>query len=346
MAGAEVTLGCLLLGEKRPFVVRMDLSATPPPIVNDLKNRIKTELSQMLSGIDAAQLDVWQVNVPYAARATIREDAFKEEDAMEPLKKVKFYVLTPPEEERIHIVVRRPSVPSTANVSQTPAPAWAQNLYLDLWLQRRPLLEGDLSVEVPCLGGEETTSLTHTFTSIDMSNSVFQSFQNIFGLKRFLVREEYRLALRFIDLAEQKWKAKQSKRAPTFANCGNPGKGKSLFLYYVLAIRLSQRKPTAFQETKNNFVYFQSTGVTLHGAWDEFTPADGTWALSDSQEDVEPPCRAFVREPRLIIVQATSPKEDRYKEWIKQTDGVVYWMNPWTWPEMWFVGYVCFFSGF
>lgn len=117
--------------------------------------------------------------------------------------------------------------------------------------------------------------------------------------------------------------------------------GKTLFLYYILAVRLAQRKPTAFQEIESGFVYFQSTGVTFHRSWEEFKPADGTWALSDSNQNVEPPCSAFTREPRLVVIQATSPKEDRYKEWIKQTGGDVYWMNPWTWPEMWFVGCVC-----
>lgn len=50
------------------------------------------------------------------------------------------------------------------------------------------------------------------------------------------------------------------------------------------------------------------------------------------------PCAGFLLGNGIIVVQATSPKMTRYKEWIKQKSGQLYWMNAWTWPEMWFVG--------
>ncbi|KAJ3318432.1 hypothetical protein HDU93_003889, partial [Gonapodya sp. JEL0774] len=108
MASAEITLACLLLGEKRPFAVRIDMAAKPPPIVDDLKEAIKAKQAQALSGIDAANLDLWQVNVPYTERATIREEAFKEEDAMGPLEEISTYFELPLPKEHIHVVARRP----------------------------------------------------------------------------------------------------------------------------------------------------------------------------------------------------------------------------------------------
>lgn len=104
MAGATITLGCLLLGEKSPFEVSTALSAS----VDSLKEAIKAKLSPELSDIAASKLDLWKVNVPFFARATIRDNALNEEDAMQPLKKVKFYFSGLLEEEHIHVVVRRP----------------------------------------------------------------------------------------------------------------------------------------------------------------------------------------------------------------------------------------------
>ncbi|KXS09128.1 hypothetical protein M427DRAFT_141376 [Gonapodya prolifera JEL478] len=128
--------------------------------------------------------------------------------------------------------------------------------------------------------------------------------------------------------------------APSFAICGNPGIGKTYFLFVLLLWRLRSHKPTAFQWSSDGFVYFSQEGVRFYGASSSSTVsfAPGAWALADSNQGVQPPCEAFVQQTAAIVIQATSPKEVRYKEWLKQRKGKVYWMNPWDWPEMWFVG--------
>ncbi|KXS08883.1 hypothetical protein M427DRAFT_39856 [Gonapodya prolifera JEL478] len=104
MAASTITLACLLLGKNVPF----EVSVAPSSSVDSLKEAIKAKLSHSLSGVDASTLELCKVDVPYAARASIKEDTLKEEDVMEPLKKVSFYFPDQGSEEHIRVVVRRP----------------------------------------------------------------------------------------------------------------------------------------------------------------------------------------------------------------------------------------------
>lgn len=49
---------------------------------------------------------------------------------------------------------------------------------------------------------------------------------------------------------------------------------------------------------------------------------------------------------RFFIVQAASPKETRYEDWMRQNDGVARYMELWTWEELAAVGYVGMFQIF
>ncbi|KAJ3332817.1 hypothetical protein HDU93_008920, partial [Gonapodya sp. JEL0774] len=112
MAASKITLACILLGENLPFEVSIDPSSS----VNSLKDAIMEELSPSLSDVDAYQLDLWKVDIPYEARASISEDTLKEEDVMKPFKKVNFYFPDQGTEEHIRLVVRRPQVLQPANM--------------------------------------------------------------------------------------------------------------------------------------------------------------------------------------------------------------------------------------
>ncbi|KAJ3334061.1 hypothetical protein HDU93_008223 [Gonapodya sp. JEL0774] len=100
----KITLNFLLLGEKNPFEVRI----TPTASVNSLKEAIKAKMSRTLSDVDAYQLDLWKVNISYAARASITEDSLKEADVMGALDEISEYFQEPPAKKHIHVVVRRP----------------------------------------------------------------------------------------------------------------------------------------------------------------------------------------------------------------------------------------------
>ncbi|KAJ3329765.1 hypothetical protein HDU93_000787, partial [Gonapodya sp. JEL0774] len=91
VAASTITLACLLLGENVPFVV----SIAPSLSVDSLKTAIKEELTPKLSDIAANNLELWKVDVPYAARASITEDTLKEEDVMGPLDETSEYFQVP-----------------------------------------------------------------------------------------------------------------------------------------------------------------------------------------------------------------------------------------------------------
>ncbi|KAJ3311055.1 hypothetical protein HDU93_005318, partial [Gonapodya sp. JEL0774] len=70
MATTTLTLGCLLLGERNPF----EVITTPLASVDSLKEAIKTKRSRALSQVDAADLDLWKINVSCSEIATLREE--------------------------------------------------------------------------------------------------------------------------------------------------------------------------------------------------------------------------------------------------------------------------------
>ena len=61
-----------------------------------------------------------------------------------------------------------------------------------------------------------------------------------------------------------------------------------------------------------------------------------TWHLIDSKEDL----RGFplnLVDTRGTIVQASSPKEENYKQWVKQRGVREIWMEPLNWNEMYVI---------
>ena len=96
--------------------------------------------------------------------------------------------------------------------------------------------------------------------------------------------------------------------------------GKTTFLLYLLLYRLEHKLPTAVQFSPVNYIIFDEQGaktVALNDLDDRLTEC---WALADSNADVTQPCYSFRTVPRIVI-QASSPKPARWKEWLKQLQG-------------------------
>ncbi|KAF9508840.1 hypothetical protein BS47DRAFT_202961 [Hydnum rufescens UP504] len=120
---------------------------------------------------------------------------------------------------------------------------------------------------------------------------------------------------------------------------GQPGIGKSLFLYYCLARRLSQRQPTVFHKGGPGPPHFFSERGLYRcidmGAWVPGVP-QGTWALLDSTDTAEsPPWFFFNQASPFYIVHAAFPDNRRYRSWRNQKGGGIFYMSPWSWPELW-----------
>jgi hypothetical protein len=88
------------------------------------------------------------------------------------------------------------------------------------------------------------------------------------------------------------------------------------------------RQSTAIQMDQH-IVLFSTTGTSIHPKGDRMKFPKDTWGLADSGPESPSVCQAFLHaSPQGIwIVQATSPKKSRWKEWLKQKMGREYWMD-------------------
>lgn len=159
-----------------------------------------------------------------------------------------------------------------------------------------------------------------------------------FGESVLLVREEYKDAYSYLE--SRKAKEEASSRGGGRIVSGQPGIGKSCFLYYLLFRLLSEKKNVAFQ-VKDKFLLFQDTGVRICSFDASNGPImpDRIWALSDSLPGpvFSMPCEAFLtacRTNRAWVVQATSPLESRWKGWSREHGAKMYWMGIFTVDEM------------
>ncbi|KAH8981944.1 hypothetical protein EDB86DRAFT_3129307 [Lactarius hatsudake] len=140
-----------------------------------------------------------------------------------------------------------------------------------------------------------------------------------------LAREEYKVAYPTLR------SYKESPRSGGVVVTGQPGIGKTCFLYYLLLCLLSARESVAFQ-VNGNFVLFQDSGVrisTTTSIYAQHIP-NGTWALTDSHAGFEKPCPAFLSASmmgRAWVVQTTSPNPETWAKWHKERTAHMYWMD-------------------
>ncbi|KAH8109911.1 hypothetical protein DFH11DRAFT_840580 [Phellopilus nigrolimitatus] len=121
---------------------------------------------------------------------------------------------------------------------------------------------------------------------------------------------------------------------------GHPGIGKSLFLHFILCLRMLAGQPTIFQNQAKNFYILNDEGVfrvdcpgqTDPYVFHQFLPRS-TWYLIDSSIHLEGVSEAALRLP-FFIVQAASPRK-HHLQWLKKyPKASKYIMKPWTLSEL------------
>ncbi|KAH9000060.1 hypothetical protein EDB92DRAFT_460114 [Lactarius akahatsu] len=193
----------------------------------------------------------------------------------------------------------------------------AEQLYKTLWGK-------DLNVILEEISDGGTTWTYVPKTHIDHLKMSELGYNETRGL---LVRPEYDVAFGVLQQDHE-----------TVEDCGGvvvtgqPGIGKTCFLYYLLFRRLSERRPVALEQ-RDFFILFHEGGVYRYplNADPKYFPA-GTWALSDSNGEpaVAQPCSAFltVSERKTAwLIQTTSPVETRWKNWRKTCKAGMFVMN-------------------
>ncbi|PCH37214.1 hypothetical protein WOLCODRAFT_167388 [Wolfiporia cocos MD-104 SS10] len=124
---------------------------------------------------------------------------------------------------------------------------------------------------------------------------------------------------------------------------GSPGVGKSLFLVYVLTLRLLAGRTTTFQRDNKTVFILNDEGVfrISHPVYVDddlhlYLPR-GTWFLVDSNQELTnvPPIYLCLGSCRGLILQAASPRI-RCVEWAKKAARLVshFWMAPWSLGEL------------
>ncbi|KAI0294602.1 hypothetical protein B0F90DRAFT_1821170 [Multifurca ochricompacta] len=152
-----------------------------------------------------------------------------------------------------------------------------------------------------------------------------------------MIRQEYDDALNVIKEISLN---RETSRIGGIIITGQPGIGKTCFLFYLLLLRLSSGQPTAFQKRPTYYLLFTDSGVERHILESGALPV-GTLALSDSNAQVEKPCNGFLyasNRGTAFVVQTTSPKADRWTGWEKYHNGFLYVMECFSWDEMHVLG--------
>ncbi|KAH8989830.1 hypothetical protein EDB92DRAFT_2088985 [Lactarius akahatsu] len=152
-----------------------------------------------------------------------------------------------------------------------------------------------------------------------------------------LLRPEYDIALRTICKDQKTAKACQCGGVVV---TGQPGIGKTCFLYYVLLCRLSEMEPVAL-ERPDFFILFHEGGVYRYPKADPNFLPEFTWALTDSTGQTPEPCSAFQtvsKRRKAWIIQTTSPEETRWRDWHKYCTADKFLMNPTSIEEITILG--------
>jgi hypothetical protein len=84
---------------------------------------------------------------------------------------------------------------------------------------------------------------------------------------------------------------------------------------------LERKLPTAVQFNSSFYVIFDAEGGSVRPPEMDDERLESCWALVDSNALVIAPCACF-QDSAKFIIQASSPKEGRWKRWLKYSSGV------------------------
>jgi hypothetical protein len=123
--------------------------------------------------------------------------------------------------------------------------------------------------------------------------------------------------------------------------------GKTFFLFYLLLYRLEAKLPTAIQLDPEYYFIFDEQGAIVHSLPDRDRDPRlrECWALTDSNDQVLQPCPAFKGLAKRVIL-ASPPNPERWRRWIKQTNGFCILSDLPSVPEIAAIVYECSSVGF
>ncbi|KZT03446.1 uncharacterized protein LAESUDRAFT_814726 [Laetiporus sulphureus 93-53] len=151
-----------------------------------------------------------------------------------------------------------------------------------------------------------------------------------------LVREEYEEALRYFDLRYS------SNPSGGVLITGHPGIGKSIFLRYILVMRILRGEPTLYQHQPDSMFLFHAKGVfrlptdrleavSRAAHLEQFSDA---FALVDVGDELEEPAKNLLSQwSPFFLVAAVLPRTGE-RPWMRIRKMKQFVMNAWSWPEI------------
>ncbi|KAI0297393.1 hypothetical protein BC826DRAFT_165340 [Russula brevipes] len=336
-------LWCLIEG-KTPFLVTA-LSTMP---ISVLKKVIKEENSNLLQKVDAPNLILWKVDVNIdTVGDKIRMGEYKPdvtgEQQLWNMAKLSTIWSEPPPDDHIHVFVDlpiklSPIIQQTGDAStgssagdqppskrqRTDSSSLEQDLrpfWNRLWNQNADLVQTIPVVRDP----DPVTDVT-----VGPTITVLHGLPPVFSRVPVLLRKQYEDAYRVV----------MSSCGPYGGGViitGHPGIGKTMFLYYLLVLRLRNRQPTFFQYSPGFVILFDNRGVRVVSPviGDPDAPNEA-WALIDSNIHVKSVPWIFATSdcPNFIVV-AASPRSERWKSLFHNRSDTKLWiMEPFTLEEL------------
>ncbi|KAJ3510252.1 hypothetical protein NLJ89_g4784 [Agrocybe chaxingu] len=146
-------------------------------------------------------------------------------------------------------------------------------------------------------------------------------------IRIFNVCEEY-----FAEITGRQAKKDSSRRPPSFVISGQPGIGKTLWLYYAARRFAAERRAFIWVHGNGCYLYTEQGVYRVPNNWrdNDFVPGVPIWTLIDSTSG-EDTLRAFTASQIYFVVCLASSTRDRR---MKHTIPFRLTMNPWGRDEM------------
>ncbi|KAK2464475.1 hypothetical protein APHAL10511_003454 [Amanita phalloides] len=121
--------------------------------------------------------------------------------------------------------------------------------------------------------------------------------------------------------------------APAVVITGQPGIGKSIWIYYALRRRLAERKPVIWYLDQTRYLFVEEGVYKVPDEFHDFTVF--VWTLVDSDEDEGGvPENLVMRHTRHSVIYCSSPSRDRWSRLHKTVRHYNFIMNPWKSKEI------------
>ncbi|KAK7690867.1 hypothetical protein QCA50_005969 [Cerrena zonata] len=205
---------------------------------------------------------------------------------------------------------------------------------------RKALWDGTSNIQQTVVIGGESSK--HKYLELrPFMDCLCQIWPPIAEVPALLIRQEY------IESYNALVKDASDPSAIGTVVTGQSGIGKTLFLFYVLVMRLQARQPVAIETDQSEYFVFTEAGVSIEPKGNSlvdilrrWTSSTQVWALSNSSIDLDQPSSGFRRARSLgaYLIQATSPCVHRWKQWLKEYGARMFVMDLWPEDELFALG--------